>query len=751
MAEVSMADLRNLLAAAAAANKATAEAGQVNAERISEINSSLEKLTLAQQEGTRTASKMEVTLERVISANTALDRSVADLRQSMERVATRVTSVEATAAKLSTHEQPSGRRSSHRTQGVGTGEDQTSSRALIDDPTPVDTDTDATESETDNSDTEETMKISVQAMSGTTSKRSMRLQGQIGKFTALILIDSGSSSTFISQQLAERLQYKIEDIPPAKHLAETQEVTEQQIPEEVQAVLQEYDTLFHDPKTLPPHRKFDHHIPLLPGTKPVNVKPYRYAPHQKTEIEKQVAEMIARGIIQESSSPFASPVLLVRKKDGTWRFCIDFRALNSITIKNKYPMPVVDELLDELAGAQWFTKLDLRSGYHQIRLKPADQHKTAFKTHQGLFEFKVMPFGLTNAPATFQNAMNSLFADLMRKCVLVFMDDILIYSPSMSEHLVQLRQVLHILQQNQLSIKRSKCMFAQQQLEYLGHIISKEGVATDPSKIKVVQDWPVPTNVKQILYGYQPRHLGVSNLQSDTPPELAAWLEHRKELTAIIQQHLMRAQQRMKHQEDKKRSEREFQVGDKVYMKLQPYIQTSMARRPNQKLAFKYFGPYEILARIGKVAYKLKLPIGAKIHPVLHVSQLKLAVPPNQVHDSDLTFLYITDDSISVYPSEVLGRRMIKRGRGFTSQVHVTWNGLPASLATWEPETELRRRYPGAAAWGQPAFQGEGSATTPPIKTRRRRRDQRRALARQARPVTEKAQPNNSEVTARDK
>jgi hypothetical protein len=290
-------------------------------------------------------------------------------------------------------------------------------------------------------------------------------------------------------------------------------------------VLQEYATLFHDPKTLPPHRKFDHHIPLLPGTKPVNVKPYRYAPHQKTEIEKQVAEMIARGIIQESSSPFASPVLLVRKKDGTWRFCIDFRALNSITIKNKYPMPVVDELLDELAGAQWFTKLDLRSGYHQIRLNPADQHKTAFKTHQGLFEFKVMPFGLTNAPATFQNAMNSLFADLMRKCVLVFMDDILIYSPSMSEHLVQLRQVLHILQQNQLSIKRSKCMFAQQQLEYLGHIISKEGVATDPSKIKAVQDWPVPTNVKQVrgflgLTGYYRKFIQHYSLISRTLSDL---------------------------------------------------------------------------------------------------------------------------------------------------------------------------------------------------------------------------------------
>jgi hypothetical protein len=151
----------------------------------------------------------------------------------------------------------------------------------------------------------------------------------------------------------------------------------------------------------------------------------------------------------------------VRKKYGTWRFCIDYRALNSITLKNKYPMPMVDELLDELAGAQWFTKLDLRSCYHQIRLVPADEHKTAFKIHQGLFEFKVMPFGLTNAPATFQAAMNTMFADTIRKNVLIFMDDILIYSPSLSAHLVHLQQVLDIIQHNQLSIKQSKCMFAQ--------------------------------------------------------------------------------------------------------------------------------------------------------------------------------------------------------------------------------------------------------------------------------------------------
>jgi hypothetical protein len=197
--------------------------------------------------------------------------------------------------------------------------------------------------------------------------------------------------------------------------------------------------------------------------------------------------MLKQGLIQESSSPFASPVLLVRKKDGTWRFCVDYRGLNGLTIKNKYPMPIVDELLDELAGSKWFTKIDLRAGYHQIRLVPADEHKTAFKTHLGLYEFRVMPFGLTNAPATFQATMNSIFAHLMRKCVLVFMDDILIYSATLSDHVAHLQQVFSILQQHQLSIKQSKCSFAQQKLEYLGHIISGQGVSTDPGKVQAVQ------------------------------------------------------------------------------------------------------------------------------------------------------------------------------------------------------------------------------------------------------------------------
>jgi hypothetical protein len=148
----------------------------------------------------------------------------------------------------------------------------------------------------------------------------------------------------------------------------------------------------------------DHHIPLIASATLVNVKPYRYSPAQKDEIEHQLKEMLKNGIIQPSVSPFASPVLLVRKKDGSWRFCVDYRRLNALTVKNKYPMPVVEELLDELHGSCWFTKLDLRSGYHQIRVVDADIHNTTFKTHGGHWEFKVMPFGLTNAPVTFRQS-----------------------------------------------------------------------------------------------------------------------------------------------------------------------------------------------------------------------------------------------------------------------------------------------------------------------------------------------------------
>lgn len=281
-------------------------------------------------------------------------------------------------------------------------------------------------------------------------------------------------------------------------LEQSSETEEHIIPSEMQPLLEEFAELFATPQALPPRRAADHRIPLVAGAQPVKVRPYRYTPQQKTEIEKQVKEMLRNGIIQHSVSPFASPVLLVRKKDGSWRFCVDYHHLNALTIKNKHPMPVIDELLDELAGARFFTKLDFRSGYHQIRVAAEDQYKTAFQTHQGMYEFLVMPFGVTNGPPTFQGVVNQLFEPDLRHSVLVFVDDVLVYNKTKEEHLQQLRRVFVVLKQNQFFLKRSKCSFMQQELEYLGHVVSEKGVATGTAKVQAVKNWPCPTSSKAL-------------------------------------------------------------------------------------------------------------------------------------------------------------------------------------------------------------------------------------------------------------
>ncbi|KAI3756929.1 hypothetical protein L6452_04461 [Arctium lappa] len=307
--------------------------------------------------------------------------------------------------------------------------------------------------------------------------------------------------------------YEFHKLQPdqAKNDATTSE-TATPIHPEIDALLDRYQELFAEPNSLPPHRVFDHRIHLFPNTKPVNVRPYRYPHYQKAEMEKLVKEMLDQGIIQFSHSPFSSPVLLVKKKDGNYRFCVDYRALNVVTVKDKFPIPTADEMFDELGGASVFTKLDLRAGYHQIRVYDRDIYKTTFRTHDGHYEFLVMPFGLTNAPSTFQAIMNRIFSPYLRKFVIVFFDDILIYSSSLPAHVEHLRCVFHCLQEYQFYVKRSKCVFGAASLEYIGHIISGQGMEMDPKKVEAVTTWPFPKTQKQVrsflgLAGYYRRFI----------------------------------------------------------------------------------------------------------------------------------------------------------------------------------------------------------------------------------------------------
>jgi hypothetical protein len=320
-----------------------------------------------------------------------------------------------------------------------------------------------------------------------------------------LLISADECSKLIDQGATGYLLYSAEEVSESAPSPPS-------IPDALAAIVEEFQDIFSEPTQLPPHRSADHNIPLIPGAKPPNIRPYRMSHSQKNTIETIIKQLLQKGEIQHSSSPFSSPVILVKKKDKSWRLCVDYRSLNDITIKNKFPIHVIEDLLDELHGVVIFTKLDLRSGYHQIRMKTEDIPKTAFSTHLGHYEYTVMPFGLSNAPATFQDLMNCIFSSFLRKYVLVFFDDILIYSPSLQLHKEHVHSVLTVLRNHDLKAKFSKCTFGQPQVEYLGHIISAQGVATDPSKIMDIIKWKIPHTIKKLrgflgLTGYYRRFI----------------------------------------------------------------------------------------------------------------------------------------------------------------------------------------------------------------------------------------------------
>ncbi|GJZ48129.1 putative reverse transcriptase domain-containing protein [Tanacetum coccineum] len=240
----------------------------------------------------------------------------------------------------------------------------------------------------------------------------------------------------------------------------------------------------------------------LPGAAPVARAPYRLAPSEMKELSEQLKELSDKVFIIPSSSPWGAPVLFVKKKDGSFRMCIDYRELNKLTVKNRYPLPRIDDLFDQLQGSSVYSKIDLRSGYHQLRVREEDILKTAFRTRYGHYEFQVMPFGLTNAPAVFMDLMNRVCKPYLDKFVIVFIDDILIYSKNKQEHEEHLKIILELLKKEELYAKFSKCEFWIPKVQFLGHVIDSEGIHVDPAKIESIKDWTSPkspTEIRQFL------------------------------------------------------------------------------------------------------------------------------------------------------------------------------------------------------------------------------------------------------------
>jgi hypothetical protein len=233
---------------------------------------------------------------------------------------------------------------------------------------------------------------------------------------------------------------------------------------------------------MPPDRDIQFSIELLPETTPISKRDYRMDVKDLIELKKQIEELLEKGFIRPSSSPWGAPVLFVNKKYGSRRMCVDYRSLNEVTIKNKYPLPQIEDMFDQMRGAKVFSKIDLRSCYHQLKIRTEDIPKTTFTTRYGLYEFLVMSFGLTNAPTYFMNLINKVFMEYLDQFVVVFIDDILVYSQSEEAHEDHLRLVLQKLCDNQLYAKFSKCDFWLKEVAFLGHIITNGGIKVDPVK-----------------------------------------------------------------------------------------------------------------------------------------------------------------------------------------------------------------------------------------------------------------------------
>ncbi|XP_063938038.1 uncharacterized protein LOC135147914 [Daucus carota subsp. sativus] len=577
--------------------------------------------------------------------------------------------------------------------------------------------------------------------------------------------------------------------------------------EEITVVNEFPDVFPEELPGLPPDREIEFAIELAPGTEPVSKAPYRMAPVEMKELATQLQDLLDKGVIRPSVSPWGAPVLFVKKKDGSMRLCIDYRELNKLTIKNKYPLPRIDDLFDQLKGATCFSKIDLRTGYHQLKVKPEDIPKTAFRTRYGHYEFLVMAFGLTNAPAAFMDMMNRIFKKYLDKFVIVFIDDILIYSKSEEEHVEHLRITLETLKKEKLYAKFSKC--------------DSDGIKVDPSKVEAVLNWErpkTPTEVRSFLglAGYYRRFVkdfaklvtpltkltrksekfewsdkceesfeelkqrlitapvlalpeGKANVVADalsrkerlnmtiSSEELlkefekleievqGSWDEHlplvefsynnsyhssigmppyealygrkcrspiyweevgerkilgpelvqqTKEAVEIIQKRLRVAQERQIKYADPSRRDINFEEGELVLLKVSPWKGLTRFGKKG-KLNPRYVGPYEILKRVGKVAYELALPPHLEhVHNVFHVSMLKkYNLDANHVIEYEPITVQ-PDLSYVEQPVRILDKKDRVLRNKTVSLVRVLWRNPKVEESTWELESEMLEKYP---------------------------------------------------------
>jgi len=303
----------------------------------------------------------------------------------------------------------------------------------------------------------------------------------------------GKGASFCSRVVSE--VHRVPEFLRKLFEEKTRDLNEEQR-EQFAKFLNEFQDVFSEEIMAGNCKTVEHSIEIE-GLSPIKQTPRRIPFHLRKEVDNLIEEMRQQGVIEECS-PWISPAVLVKKKDGSVRFCVDFRKLNAITKKDSYPIPRIDDMLDRLAGNTWFSPLDLKSGYWQVRIRPEDREKTAFSIGKGLWQFTVMPFDLCNAPATFERLMEEVLQQLINKICLVYLDDVIIFSENFEDMLERLVQVFQRLRSANLKLNPKKCSFLRKEIKYLGHVISEKGVSTDEGKISSVRDWPVPCTKKQV-------------------------------------------------------------------------------------------------------------------------------------------------------------------------------------------------------------------------------------------------------------